>query len=127
MGHHSLLQLLFPLVGIKFGLHNQILQEFYRPNLEKRKLLLVECFSHAWLPLIVIVVQNKLPLCQMVIPIDDWVRGIRIVRQNEEKLMPLDHGNSQNHGTWTTCDHHNNSFCGPYLLTIANKIDSLLF
>ena len=98
MGRHSLFQLLFPLEGIKVGPHNQILQEFYRPNLERWKLLIVECFSHAWLPLLVIVVQNKLPLCQIVIPIDDWVRRIRIVRQNEEKLMPLDQGKSQNHG-----------------------------
>ena len=99
MGRHSLFLLLFPLEGIKVGPHNQILQEFYRTNLERSKLFLVKCFSHAGRPRLDIVVQNKLPLCQIVIPIDDWVRGIRIVRQNEEKLMPLDHGNSQNHGT----------------------------
>ena len=86
---------------------HQNLQEFYQPNLERSKLFLVKCFSHARRPLLVIVVQNKLPLCQIVIPIDDWVRGIRIriVRQNAqnaenaEKLMQLDQENSQNQGT----------------------------
>ena len=107
MGRHSLFLLLFPLEGIKVGPHNQILQEFYRTNLERSKLFLVKCVSHAGRPRLDIVVQNKLPLCQIVIPIDDWVRGIRIriVRQNAqnaenaEKLMQLDPENSQNQGT----------------------------
>ena len=99
MGRHSLVQLLLPLEGIKVEPHSQILQEFYRPNLGIWKLYLVYCLPHAWRPLLVVIIQNMFPLCQIVITIDDWVRGIRIVQQNEAKPMPLDQGNSQNHGT----------------------------
>ena len=63
----------------------------------------------------------------MVITTDDWVCGVKIVQQNEEKPMTLDQGNSQNHGTKTKCDHYNNSFSRPHLLPKTNRIGSLAF
>jgi len=61
MDRHLLVQLLFPLEGIKAEPHSQILQEFYQPNLGKWKLYLAYCISHAWRSLQVIIIQNMLP------------------------------------------------------------------